>query len=133
MVKKLVILFGLGLSFPHSQDIKLMTYNIRYDNPNDGDNNWANIKTSEDSTFNWDITSTYVKPPPFFDINNYKNENNIIKARALAMFGDSITTDHISPAGGINLIVLPENIYQRNKLLTKNLILMEQEEEIMKL
>ena len=44
MVKKLVILFGLVLSFSHSQDIKLMTYNIRYDNPNDGENNWHNRK-----------------------------------------------------------------------------------------
>ena len=44
MVKKLVILFGLVLSFSHSQDIKLMTYNIRYDNPDDGENNWHNRK-----------------------------------------------------------------------------------------
>ena len=44
MIKKLLLLFGIALSFSHGQNIKLMTYNIRYDNPNDGDNNWDNRK-----------------------------------------------------------------------------------------
>jgi len=85
------------------KNLNTKMFTKRYKEIYDGDDNWKKIKTSEDSTFNWDITSTYVKPPPFFDINNYKHENNIIKARALAMFGDSITTDHISPAGEIKV------------------------------
>lgn len=44
MVKNQLILLGLILSFSYSQDIKIMTYNIRYDNPNDGENSWENRK-----------------------------------------------------------------------------------------
>ena len=73
----------------------------RYKEIYKGDSNWSNIKTTNESLFNWDITSTYIKPPPFFISETTKNDSDIIEARTLAMLGDSITTDHISPAGTI--------------------------------
>jgi len=73
----------------------------RYKEIYDGDINWSNIKTVDNPTFNWNITSTYIKPPPFFKSEISKNDTDIIEARTLIMLGDSITTDHISPAGVI--------------------------------
>ena len=51
--------------------------------------------------YNWNLSSTYVKKPPFFSNNFSKNNGDIINARVLIMLGDSVTTDHISPAGSI--------------------------------
>ncbi|MCC5791597.1 MAG: aconitate hydratase AcnA [Legionellaceae bacterium] len=68
-----------------------------------GDASWQAIKTGSDSTYAWKEDSTYIQYPPFFE-NLPKNPQPIeaIKqARILALFGDSITTDHISPAGAI--------------------------------
>ena len=73
----------------------------RYKEIYDGDVNWSNIKTNNDSTFKWNVTSTYIKPPPFFQSKIMKNDSDIVEARTLVMLGDSITTDHISPAGTI--------------------------------
>ncbi len=66
-----------------------------------GDDNWKLINSSKNTTFDWNDTSTYIKHPPFFeDQNNFKVEK-IKDARILALLGDSVTTDHISPAGNI--------------------------------
>ena len=73
----------------------------RYKEIYDGDINWSKIKTSDEATFNWNITSSYIKSPPFFENETLKNDTDIIEARTLIMLGDSITTDHISPAGVI--------------------------------
>ncbi|MDP4708966.1 MAG: aconitate hydratase AcnA [Rickettsiaceae bacterium] len=69
-----------------------------------GDTNWRNILAEESDTYNWQESSTYIKNPPYFDdINKPKKALVDIKnARLLALFGDSITTDHISPAGMIS-------------------------------
>ena len=78
-------------------------FNQRYKNVFSGDNKWKAVKAPKGLTYNWDKNSTYVQHPPFFqNMNNDKKEvNNIEKARVLAIFGDSVTTDHISPAGSI--------------------------------
>jgi aconitate hydratase len=64
---------------------------------------WNNIPSSVGLVYEWDDVSTYIQNPPFFE--NFSMEtgsfSNITGARALAIFGDSVTTDHISPAGAI--------------------------------
>lgn len=75
----------------------------RYKEIYDGDTNWSNIKINNDSIYNWNVMSTYIKPPPFFLDEKIKDDSDIIEARILIMLGDSITTDHISPAGAIKL------------------------------
>lgn len=69
-----------------------------------GDDLWKSINVSNTPTYNWDKTSTYINNPPYFDaITNGKVQlTDIHSARILAVFGDSITTDHISPAGNIS-------------------------------
>ena len=68
-----------------------------------GDEEWRSIKVAEGKTYDWQDDSTYVKNPPFFDdINEPLAEpSDIEDANVLAVFADSITTDHISPAGSI--------------------------------
>lgn len=68
-----------------------------------GDEHWQAIKTSSGKTYEWDAKSTYIQHPPFFDNLKMKPEpiQPIKQAYILALFGDSITTDHISPAGSI--------------------------------
>ena len=68
-----------------------------------GNKDWQNIDITTDKFYNWDPKSTYIKRPPFFDniSMDTKNSVNINNARVLALFGDTITTDHISPAGKI--------------------------------
>ncbi|MCC8368598.1 MAG: aconitate hydratase AcnA [Rickettsia endosymbiont of Oxypoda opaca] len=69
-----------------------------------GPKEWQELKISNTATYNWRKESTYIQNPPYFD--NITEENkaikNITSARILAVFGDSITTDHISPAGNIS-------------------------------
>ncbi|CAI8159702.1 MAG: Aconitate hydratase A [Pseudidiomarina mangrovi] len=69
----------------------------------DGDEQWQAIPIGEGQTYNWSDDSTYVKNPPYFDAIDKPLEplKEIIDARVLAVFADSITTDHISPAGSI--------------------------------
>ncbi len=75
-----------------------------YANVFTGDANWSSIKTPAGKIYEWDAKSTYVKNPPYFEgmtmtpapVLDLKN------ARVLAMLGDSVTTDHISPAGNIS-------------------------------
>lgn len=64
-----------------------------------GDENWKKLKTIKSKTFLWDEKSTYLKKPPFFEERN--EFKPIFKARILAILGDNVTTDHISPAGAI--------------------------------
>ncbi|HEV7356775.1 MAG TPA: aconitate hydratase AcnA [Steroidobacteraceae bacterium] len=69
-----------------------------------GDANWAAIKTPAGKIYSWDGKSTYVKNPPYFDGMTMTPVpmGDIRGARALAVLGDSVTTDHISPAGNIS-------------------------------
>ena len=73
----------------------------RYKEIYKGDDNWNSINSSQDTTYNWNDTSTYIKHPPFFDEENDFTIKDIKDARILALLGDSVTTDHISPAGSI--------------------------------
>ena len=75
----------------------------RYSNVSDGPKEWSSIKTEESSIYNWQENSTYVKKPPFFDNLSDKPEGfkEIKNARPLLILGDTVTTDHISPAGSI--------------------------------
>ena len=76
-------------------------FNKSYENLFDGDENWSSIPTSESDHFDWDENSTYIQPSPFFG----KGKDNqeflpaIESAYPLVILGDSVTTDHISPAG----------------------------------
>jgi len=69
----------------------------------EGDAMWRSVKTPEGDTFAWDAASTYIKHPPYFEAlrDPQAPVEDIEGARVLAMLGDSITTDHISPAGNI--------------------------------
>lgn len=81
-----------------------------------GDEHWQAIKTSSGKTYEWDEDSTYIQHPPFFDNLKTKPEpiKPITKAYVLALFGDSITTDHISPAGSIKANS-PAGLYLKSK------------------
>jgi aconitate hydratase len=69
----------------------------------EGDDRWRALPVPEGDTFAWDPGSTYVRHPPYFDAMTAEPEpvTDIHGARVLAMLGDSVTTDHISPAGAI--------------------------------
>ncbi|MCC7273310.1 MAG: aconitate hydratase AcnA [Alphaproteobacteria bacterium] len=75
----------------------------RYGNVFEGPPEWRTIATAEGETYRWDPGSTYVKSPPYFDAmpKTPAPLADIVGARSLALLGDSITTDHISPAGNI--------------------------------
>ncbi|MEJ5166928.1 MAG: aconitate hydratase AcnA, partial [Thermoanaerobaculia bacterium] len=65
----------------------------------EGDENWKKLKIVKGKTFLWNEKSTYLKMPPFFEERNLSEP--VFKARILAILGDNVTTDHISPAGAI--------------------------------
>ena len=69
----------------------------------DGDHRWKSLDTPTGKTFEWDPQSTYVRKPPYFEAmpRNPKPVTDFSGARVLAVLGDSVTTDHISPAGNI--------------------------------
>ena len=69
----------------------------------DGDERWQSLPTPTGDTFEWDARSTYVRKPPYFDGMTLEPSpvTDISGARVLALLGDSVTTDHISPAGSI--------------------------------
>ena len=70
-----------------------------------GDSNWTGISAPEGEIYTWDESSTYVKNPPYFEGMTLETApvSDISGARVLALLGDSVTTDHISPAGSIAL------------------------------
>ena len=69
----------------------------------DGDHRWKSLATPTGKTFEWDTKSTYVRRPPYFDgmPKQPTPVTDIAGARVMAILGDSVTTDHISPAGNI--------------------------------
>ena len=90
------------------QDLILTSINAemfinRYSNVSEGSKEWSSIKTVDSSIYNWDDESTYVKRPPFFEGLPDEPEGffKIKDARPLLVLADSVTTDHISPAGTI--------------------------------
>ncbi|MBB6227691.1 aconitate hydratase [Polymorphobacter multimanifer] len=78
-------------------------FKARYADVFAGDERWQGIKVEGGATYSWNAASTYVQNPPYFEgmTMTPKPVKDIIRARALAQFADSITTDHISPAGSI--------------------------------
>lgn len=78
-------------------------FEAEYANVFESNEEWNKIKTSSDALYTWDEKSTYIQNPPFFE--NLSKETKTIAPltglRALAKLGDSVTTDHISPAGSI--------------------------------
>ncbi|MCV3769567.1 MAG: aconitate hydratase AcnA, partial [Wolbachia pipientis] len=82
-----------------------------------GNEHWQKVKCEKSEVYNWDEKSTYIQNPPyFFDLLSKNDETNVVSikdARILAVFGDGITTDHISPAGSIALSS-PAGIYLRD-------------------
>ncbi len=75
----------------------------RYAQVFDGDEHWRALPVPQSEVYEWDPNSTYIQRPPYFDDmpDTPPPMQNIVGARVLAIFGDSITTDHISPAGSI--------------------------------
>jgi len=78
-------------------------FEARYGDVFKGDKHWQGIEVAGGQTYAWDMGSTYVQNPPYFEGLTMTPEpvTDIIEARILGIFGDSITTDHISPAGNI--------------------------------
>ena len=82
------------------QTIKREFYEKNYSSIFNGDKEWSKLKIKNSSTYDWSLTSTYIKKPPFLDSEENDLDKNL-DARPLLILGDSITTDHISPAGVI--------------------------------
>jgi aconitate hydratase len=85
------------------KSVTTKSFRARYGNVFDGGSEWKKVKVRKGQTYTWDPKSTYVKHPPYFEGMGSKPSAvaDIKSARILAIFGDSITTDHISPAGSI--------------------------------
>ena len=79
------------------------TYRRRYSNFVEGNPLWNEIPSIAGNVYEWDRESTYIQEPPYFEAFSMEHGgvSEIKGARALAIFGDSVTTDHISPAGAI--------------------------------
>ena len=117
--------------WPEQKEINLLMNKIispsifkkRYARIFHGEKNW-NIKSSikRNNLYKWTNKSTYIKKPPFFDniFKNYKKTGNIINAKILAVLGNSITTDHISPAGQIKPNSLASQYLSKYKVNKKN-------------
>ncbi len=95
------------------------TFRRLYSNFTDDNPLWNEIPSSVGDVYEWDVDSTYIQEPPFFE--NFSLEAgkfaDVKGARALAIFGDSVTTDHISPAGSIKK-TSPAGIYLQEKGVT---------------
>ena len=97
--------------WPNDKEIKSIADSIitkemfieKYSDFLKGDDEWKKIHVNKTMCYSWQDKSTYIKNPPFFD-SEIENSSikNIEDARILAIFGDSVTTDHISPAGNIS-------------------------------
>jgi aconitate hydratase len=83
--------------------VKRSMFKRRYENVFEGDEEWREIEVKGGLTYGWDTASTYVQNPPYFTTLSATPSpvTDIADARILGLFGDSITTDHISPAGAI--------------------------------
>jgi aconitate hydratase len=83
--------------------LKVEMFTREYERIFDGDDNWQRMSAPTGPSYDWDPKSTYVREPPFFEGMSAQPAplTDIVAARALVILGDSITTDHISPAGSI--------------------------------
>lgn len=87
------------------KELNVSLFQEKYSTVFSGDDNWRSLHQSNSELFEWDNDSTYIRQPSFFDnlSNDTNNLKNINSGRILAILGDSVTTDHISPAGAIAL------------------------------
>ena len=88
-----------------AESIDAEMFRKQYSTVTDGDNNWQHLKFPLGDTYGWEPDSTYIRKAPYFDgmPATPAPVEDIIDARVLAVLGDSVTTDHISPAGSIKL------------------------------
>ncbi len=86
-----------------ARTLQSQMFNARYAHVLDGSPAWRDLEVPKGSTYNWQAESTYIRRPPFFDDlePEVTDPTDITGARVLALLGDSVTTDHISPAGAI--------------------------------
>jgi len=86
-----------------AENISRDLFKSKYADVFSGDDHWRTIKSGTGLTYGWDSKSTYVQNPPYFRgiTRDARPITDIVGARILALFGDKITTDHISPAGSI--------------------------------
>ena len=79
-------------------------FHKEYSTVTDGDTNWQHLKFPAGDTYGWEADSTYIRKAPYFDgmPATPAHVQDIRGARVLAVLGDSVTTDHISPAGSIS-------------------------------
>jgi len=86
-----------------ARSVRADQFEKRYSEVFAGDASWNSITVPQGDLYQWDDTSTYVKRPPYFDqmVDPATSVKDLRGLRALAMLGDSVTTDHISPAGSI--------------------------------
>ena len=86
-----------------ARHVKKEFYQLEYGRIFDGDEFWRDLPDVESITYAWDEKSTYIKNPPYFEdfSLDLKKTSDVADARALVVVGDTITTDHISPAGAI--------------------------------
>ncbi len=94
----------------------------RYSNISEGPKEWRSIKTVDSSIYNWEDNSTYVKRPPFFDDLPDEPEGfkPIKDARILLLLADTVTTDHISPAGNIKKDSPTGDYFMKNQVQQKD-------------
>jgi len=109
------------------EDLMLSSLNAemfkqRYSNVSKGPKEWQAINTTDSDIYNWEANSTYVKRPPFFDDLPDKPEGfkPINDARILILLADSVTTDHISPAGSIKKESPTGDYFMKNQIQEKD-------------
>ena len=86
-----------------AKHVKQEFYKTQYGRIFDGDAFWRSLEIEESTTYAWDPQSTYIKKPPYFEGFNLdaSSPGNVQDAKTFLLLGDSVTTDHISPAGAI--------------------------------
>jgi aconitate hydratase len=124
---KEVFLKDIWPSNKEIEDLMLTSINAdmfinRYSNVSEGPKEWSSIKTVDSSIYNWEDNSTYVKKPPFFDDLSDKPEGfkTIEDAKLLLLLADSVTTDHISPAGNIKKESPTGDYFMKNQVQQKD-------------
>ncbi len=105
-----------------SQHVSAEMFSHQYSNVLQGSKEWQSIQTSEGDLYQWKVESTYVQKPPFFDTisEEEKEIQNIDNARPLLLLGNSVTTDHISPAGAIKQDSPAGNYFMERQILQKD-------------
>ena len=105
-----------------SQHVSAEMFSHQYSNALQGPKEWQSIQTSEGDLYQWKVESTYVQKPPFFDTisEEEKEIQNIDNARPLLLLGNSVTTDHISPAGAIKQDSPAGNYFMERQILQKD-------------